>query len=372
MIEKTPYFSWRIKALPKGCRLCVQGKKLVLFVTGLCNRHCFYCPISDHKFGKDVIYANERPVQNDEDIIHEAKLCDAKGVGITGGNPLLVLDRTVRYIKLLKENFGEHFHTHLYAPVESLNKKSLEALYKAGLDELRIHLDIDNPQDWEKVKNAKAYDWDLGIEVPVIPGKVQRYIELINFASNNVSFLNLNELEYSDGSACKLSAMGYKTKNSQSYAINGSAQLALELLRICIGSGLKVHFCTAKLKDSVQLANRIKRRASKIKAQFDKITKDGTLIRGAIYPPESKPGNCKLDKINHFKRKEILLRLEEFKKKLRIQDRLISIDERKLRLLTSTRQLLRKLKQIKKEGFIPAIVEEYPTWDQQEIDVLFP
>src|SRR3990172_2095039 len=36
-------------SLPVGCRQCTDGAKMVLFVTGLCSFHCFYCPVSDEK-----------------------------------------------------------------------------------------------------------------------------------------------------------------------------------------------------------------------------------------------------------------------------------------------------------------------------------
>ena len=49
--------SMAIGAIPEGCRLCEEGAKMVLFVTGLCSYHCFYCPVSDEKMYKDVVYA---------------------------------------------------------------------------------------------------------------------------------------------------------------------------------------------------------------------------------------------------------------------------------------------------------------------------
>src|SRR3989344_2290645 len=103
--EKTRFFSWKSGELAKGCQQCVQGRKLVLFVTGVCPRKCFYCPLADTKKDLDVIYANEWKLKDENDtdaIIKEARLTEAKGAGITGGDPFSRIDRTVSYIKLLK------------------------------------------------------------------------------------------------------------------------------------------------------------------------------------------------------------------------------------------------------------------------------
>ncbi|WP_461866236.1 radical SAM protein, partial [Thermococcus sp.] len=143
-VRKTDYFSYAVGELPKGCRLCVRGEKLVLFTTGVCPRSCFYCPLSPWR-REDVVYANERPVKSFDDILKEALLMEAKGAGVTGGDPLARLDRTTEYIRVLKEAFGEDFHVHLYTTGALATKKNLEKLYDAGLDEIRFHPDLFNP-----------------------------------------------------------------------------------------------------------------------------------------------------------------------------------------------------------------------------------
>ena len=114
MIKENKYYSYNLGLLPKGCQMCVKGEKLVLFVTGLCPRKCCFCPVSDDKYGRDVIYANERRVFTSDDLIKEAELMNAKGMGITGGDPLTKLERTTRFIKKLKEKFGKEFHIHYW------------------------------------------------------------------------------------------------------------------------------------------------------------------------------------------------------------------------------------------------------------------
>ncbi len=87
---------------------------MVLFVTGRCNRTCWYCPLSKERKGQDVIFANERPVSSREDILEEAVAMSALGTGITGGEPLLVPERVAEFSRLLKERFGPEHHIHLY------------------------------------------------------------------------------------------------------------------------------------------------------------------------------------------------------------------------------------------------------------------
>jgi pyruvate formate-lyase activating enzyme-like uncharacterized protein len=379
MIHKTPHFSYNTGKLPHGCQLCVQGSKLVLFVTGLCSMKCYYCPLSDVKRNKDDIWANEWKIEKVEDILTEAKLCDAKGAGLTGGDPILKLERTISLINLLKKFFGNEFHLHLYTPTKLVTEEKLKKLHKSGLDEIRFHPDIENSKEWSKIADAKKLNWSVGVEIPVIPGKSKETKKLIDYLSRiNIDFLNLNELEISDTNGNKLLEKGFKTKDGVSYAIKGSQELALKLLKYAQNKIKNIHYCTAKLKDKVQLANRIKKRAKNVAKDYDMIDFDGMLKRGAIYLEELKPsfgyrkrlGSLSKDSIKKFNKKLEKIK-EELTEEFRIPNNLIGIDDNKLRILIDVKILMHLKQKIKDKKLIPAIVEEYPTHDQLELNVDF-
>jgi len=336
--------------------LCVEGKKLVLFVTGLCPRKCVYCPLSDKKKDKDVTYANEWPTKKDEEILEEAKLIGAEGAGFTGGDPLVTLDKTIHYIRLLKENFGKKFHIHLYTSLDIADEEKFKKLFDAGLDEIRFHLDIDDKTLWPKILLAKKFDWDVGVEIPSIPNKINQTKELIDYLADKITFLNLNELEINEDQVEWFKAQGFKTKNYLSYAIEGSEKAGFELLRYAEKKGIKnIHYCSATTKDKHQMANRIIRRAIRSKKSYDKMTKEGMLIRGAIYYEG-----------DDWKTK--LLELQtELNKELKPEEHFF--DEKNKRILISHEYVRKHRTPLKKEGFKPAIVEEYPTWDNFPIEL---
>ncbi|MBD3303612.1 radical SAM protein [Candidatus Woesearchaeota archaeon] len=371
----TGFYSWKKGKLPKGCAYCVKGQKLVLVVTGLCPNKCFFCPLSEQKAGKDVIYANEWKITSPKDIIKEAELTDAKGAGITGGDPLVKLDRTIKYIKLLKKKFGRKFHIHLYTPLNLVTEAKLKKLHKAGLDEIRFHPMLDKPNEWKRVELAKKFDWDVGVEIPVIPGRKKETLKLLDYIKDKVDFLNLNELEISDTNVNKLVEKGFKPKNKISYGIKGSEKLAKELLNYLKKAKLNIHYCTTTTKDKAQLARRIKRRALNVALKTDFITKEGTLVRGAIYLPELKPGFGYGLQVESINTKKFLGKLKKAKialqKQLGIPASALKIDVFKPRILTSIALVDELKEEIKKLKLVPAIIEEYPTWDALEIDVQF-
>lgn len=375
IVRDTGYFSFVKGRIAKGCEYCVKGEKLVLFITGLCPLKCFYCPVSDKKIYKDVIYANEWKIEKINDMLEEVKLTKAKGAGITGGDPLMVVDRVCNYIKILKKEFSKEFHIHLYTPLKLVNEERLEKLYKAGLDEIRFHLDLYDKHLWPRLTLANKYYWDVGVEIPCIPGMKKEIIELIDYVKDKVKFLNLNELELSEKNSDEFKKRDFKTKNDVSYAIKQSQELAREILEEKKDVPITLYFCTAKLKDKVQMKNRIIRRAISIKKRFDVLTNEGTLIRGCIYLSDLVPGFNYRKKLETINKQEYILRLDNIRKKLikklNINEELIFVDDIKPRIILDPEIIKNEYSRIKKLKLIPAIVEEYPTRDAIEMDVQF-
>ncbi len=264
--------------LPEGCRLCYKGAKMVLFVTGICGRNCFYCPVSFERREKDTVFANERREEKDEDVIEEAISMDALGASITGGEPLLRLKRVLHYIRLLKKNFGKSFHIHLYTSLAP-GKDVLFSLRDAGLDEIRFHPPTDI---WENIRMTPYRDSIIaanelgisaGIEIPSIKSDLTGILSLLEEVDG---FLNLNELEFSETNASELEKRGYVPENDTSMAVLESRDFAGSV------KGKKIHFCSSVFKDAVQLRERFKRIAKRSARDFDEITDDGTLVYGII------------------------------------------------------------------------------------------
>ena len=360
-MEKTKYFSYKNNKIAKGCELCVRGRKLVLFVTGVCSNKCNFCPLSEDKYKKDVIYANERPIHDLNKILEEAKLCSSRGAGITGGDPLEELDRTIRVIKLLKDKFAKNYHIHLYTPLINVSPEVIKQLENAGLDEIRFHPDLDDDKLWIRVKISTTMS--KGIEIPVFPDKKEQIFKLLDFI--NVDFVNLNELELADAKHNKLAELGFEPKNEYSYGVKGSEELALEILEKYPDKN--IHYCTTKLKDSVQLMNRIKLRASNVRKKYDKLN-GASLIRGAIYLKELTPDFGFQKKLKKVDRAKILDKLSKAKDKLSKHIKNLDIDDNKLRILTSKQEVKQKKEVIKKLGYVPYITEELATFDQFEIE----
>jgi len=242
--------------------------------------------LSSGKAGKDVIFADEMPVSNDDDIILELESISAEGAGLSGGDPLCDIDRTVHFITLLKSEAGEKFHLHLYTSKNDASLEDLEKLRDAGLDEIRFH-----PQgsDWSGILNAIELGMIVGIEVPAIPNQTNRLIETARKAEEvGVSFLNLNELESSETNFEKLVSMGFRLTSLENASIQGSAETAREVIEWAAEnlSNLVVHFCSARYKDSIQLRNRLERRIANVIRPFEERDDDDPLvILGIIRAP---------------------------------------------------------------------------------------
>lgn len=265
---------------------------MVLFVTGLCPRTCWYCPLSSTRKDHDVTYANERIVSSPEQAVETALLMSALGTGVTGGEPLVRLDRVLEYCSHIKDELGTQHYIHLYTG-RAPEKDALVAM-KGLIDELRMHPPADI---WPEIDGsayslaaieAKNLGFSVGIEVPALPG-----LNHLETVLPVIDFLNINELEWGETNATEMRRRGFELEDNMHNAVRDASKWATEICR-----DEKVHWCASGFKDSVQLRKRLIRIAKNTARPFDEVTPDGTVVYGVLrphgawvtLPPEFRPG----------------------------------------------------------------------------------
>jgi pyruvate formate-lyase activating enzyme-like uncharacterized protein len=276
------------RGIPKGCKFCLKGQKTVLFLNGICQKpdHCsWYCPISTERRDQNVSYANEIEITSKEELLDEINNIDAKGLSITGGEPLseLNLEKTINYIKFVKGEMGKKFHIHLYTNGINFNESIANKLAKNGLDEIRFH---PPKEKWENIEFALNKGIKVGVEVPVIPKKEKMkdledltlYLDRIG-----VDFINLNEFEFCFPNSEALKNKGFQLKKGSIASVVNSYEFGVEFLNnLSKKVSIKMHFCSIRSKDYQQLKKRYLRRAKNIRLPFEVITEEGLLIYAQI------------------------------------------------------------------------------------------
>jgi pyruvate formate-lyase activating enzyme-like uncharacterized protein len=301
------------------------------------------------------MFANERPISRDGDLLEEAHLMDALGTGLTGGDPLIVPERTLRILSILKSEFGPDHHVHLYTAMSKLSKPLLSKLGKAGLDEIRFHA---SPAHREVMKRAVSVGLNVGVEIPSIPGRIREMEEIVSMADEcGVRFLNLNELEMCESTSEAFGKRDLRLVGDHSMSIEGSLDEALRVAEFCEeNTSLDVHVCPSGLKDSVQLKNRLGRMADRLRRPYEAIDEDNLLVKTVI-TPRDRWSRSQMSRLANELRKELDLELE-----------MLVFNEERGRLETLPELAEEVSLIVDSERVEVALTEEYPTWDRFETE----
>lgn len=269
--------------LPRGCELCQRGLKTVIFLTGLCPGQCFYCPLSDERKGKDVIFVNEKLVSPEELLrasLVEVMRSASAGASITGGEPLLKRNLVINLVSFLKEKLGDSFHVHLYTSGAFLDNELAEKLADTGVNELRIHAPLHSLERILGTLELSDVFSSVGLEYPSLPGSLEYLVRLLEIAEKyELDFIVLNELEFTETNAQSLLLRGYSMRPDYRAAY-GSKEVALQLIEEAERRGVStsVHFCPVSVKDGVQTALRVYRYTNLNALPYHSLTDEGTVL----------------------------------------------------------------------------------------------
>jgi len=268
--------------LPRGCELCLLGLKSVIFITGLCNVKCFYCPVSRDRKGRDVIYINDVNA-NLITILEEIENSLSRGVAITGGEPSLVDERLCELCKFLKREYGEDFHIHIYTNPISWSRHFLMKICQIPIDELRLHITCREAlhKVLINIKYLRDTTFDIGVEVPVFPGWEENIVNVVEdlYHRDIISFVNLNEVDINDSNVDNIINRGYEVDYRG--FLRGSYESCIKVLNILSRKfrDLNIHVCTSTVKDSIQVRLRMYTRSIVYASSNQYVQEDGTVIR---------------------------------------------------------------------------------------------
>jgi pyruvate formate-lyase activating enzyme-like uncharacterized protein len=280
---------------------------------------------------------------------------DALGTGLTGGDPLIVPDRTMRLLSMLKSEFGTDHHIHIYTACHNVSTSLLSRLSRAGLDELRFHASIRHK---DVIRKAVDAGLDVGVEIPSIPGTAEEIKKVVLLADScGVSFLNLNELEMCETTSEAFGRRGLKVVGDNSMAVGGSIEEALGIAEFCeVNTSLDVHVCPSGLKDSIQLKNRLGRRAERVRKPYESIDEDNLLVKVVVVPLQRLPG-LEMEKL-----------AQDLRENLDLDSEMLEFNEERGRLETLPELAEEISAMLKGRDFEVAVTEEYPTWDRLETE----
>jgi uncharacterized protein len=267
----------------EGCVQCQLGSKLVLFVTGKCHWGCDYCPLSDNRRESPDMFANERRCTDWSEVIEEGHAMRATGTGITGGDPMLDMERSLEAVKQLKAAFGKEHHIHLYTSIPFQTDRAVD-FGQAGLDEIRFHLLNGTVEKYLPVIQACVdAGIEVGVELPCEPDKEEQLFALLDqLHTSPVTFLNLNELEITIGNQENMDVRGFNLSGGITAAAEGSADLAIRLKEAAADLDFHLKFCSARYKDAGQLRARFRRRGQATLRPYEVLSEDDTILFGAL------------------------------------------------------------------------------------------
>lgn len=240
--------------LSPGCRICGTGGWDCNFINALCTRSCFYCP-QDRTRKEEKQPRTEGIVFNNpaEHVLY-VKTFNIKGVGFSGGEPLLAADRLLAHISAIRQELGDSIYLWMYTNGDLVNREVLRKLRAAGLDEIRFDLSA-RAYNLDPVILAKEFIPTVTVEIPAIPEDYDLLKNLLGeMAAVGVNFLNLHQLGASEHNYRDLLKRGYHFLHQIGVPVLESETCALQLLIYAKENhlNLPINYCCQAYKNRFQ------------------------------------------------------------------------------------------------------------------------
>jgi len=270
--------------LSPGCMICGQGTWSCLIIGSLCTAKCFFCP-QDRRITKD-----QQPTEsgilfdNPEDYVDYLDKFKFKGVGFSGGEPLLKFEKIIAYIRKIRERLGKGIYLWIYTNGDLIDKNKLIILKEAGLNEIRLDIAA-REYDLQAVELSSGIIDKVTVEIPAIPEDYEILKKCLpQMQAIGVAHLNLHQLFTSPYCYKQFINRQYTFLHQPEIAILESEMTALRLIKYNLDNniGLAINYCSAIYKHRLQKKGYRERYQSFIKEEHEGLTESGFIRRLAI------------------------------------------------------------------------------------------
>ncbi|WP_020585677.1 radical SAM protein [Desulfobacter curvatus] len=263
------------RALSPGCTLCGQGTWSCLFINGICNARCFYCPSEQKDQGPPMTSSIE--FERPKDYADYVKKFGIRGVAFSGGEPMISFDRITRFLDILGREAPDISHIWMYTNGTLITTERLKLLRDYGLNEIRFDLSaVDYALD--NLKKAVGIIPIVTVEIPAIPEDIEKTKPLLRkLVDLGVNFLNLHQIRCTHFNLPKLIRRGYTFLHGPGVAVLETELTALELILHSLDNDidLPINYCAFTYRHQFQKAAARKRNADLIKNGWEDITSTG-------------------------------------------------------------------------------------------------
>lgn len=269
--ETKPFYNH----ISPGCKICGQGNWSCLFITGKCNGSCFYCPAP--QLADEVPSTQNLKFETAEAYADYINFFGFKGVSFSGGEPLLFFDRTLHYLKTVRERCNPEIYTWMYTNGILADEQKFRKLADAGLNEVRFDIGATGFK-LDKIGFAKGIIPNITIEIPAIPEEKEKLKKLLpEMIKAGVSNLNLHQLRLTKQNAEKLAKRNYTFIPAEQPIVLESELAALDILNFAREKQLEIgiNYCSFFFKNRFQKAGFRKQVAAALANPGETITEKG-------------------------------------------------------------------------------------------------
>jgi pyruvate formate-lyase activating enzyme-like uncharacterized protein len=228
-----------------------------------------------------------------EQYIEYIKKFGFKGIGLSGGEPLLTFATTIDFLSKIKKELGDSVYVWMYTNGTRLTPEKVMKLAEAGLDEIRFDLTATRYKT-KRLKLALENIPHVTVEIPAIPEDMALLKNMVvELDSLGVDYLNLHQMRLTPYNFKNLFQRNYTFLHGQSITVLESELTALEIIDFVFQQDLRlaVNYCSFHYKSHYQTAAARKKAAAFVCDGQKEINQNGFIrtlrLQGISMPLEA-------------------------------------------------------------------------------------